>query len=390
MQHIGIIGSTGSIGTSTLSIVRRFPERFKIASLVAHQNLPLLAAQVEEFSPHFVGVSGKSLREVREFSSLKEAVVEAQCAEMIAALPLSGDIVAASVGFAGLRSVLAALKSGKRVFLANKESLVVGGGLIRKLIGDDMWLSGKLFPIDSEHASLYKLLLNERKEKLAKVTLTASGGPFREASLSTLEQVTPEMAIKHPTWSMGKKISVDSSTLVNKGLELIEASYLFNLPYEMIDVVMHPESLVHAIVTLIDGTSRCDMSVPNMEGAIAAALCGFNEILGGVLKPLNFPKLGNLHFLPVREDCFRGIALARLTAKNQQLQCAFNSSNEWAVAKFLRGEIPFLDIYRYIEEAMSKELPKIDSIEDIEECDRVVQEICTILLKRESMKKRSV
>lgn len=377
MKKIALFGSTGSVGLSTLSIVRENPELFSVQSLVAGSQLQLLVQQAREFRPQTVGIHDSS-----KASELKELLLRAELpctvavgADEIAALAADSAadiVVGAIVGIAGLASVHRALKAGKTVALANKESLVCGGELLTSLMKHT---GGKLIPVDSEHSALFQSLVGNRHEDVAKLVLTASGGPFLHTSIGDLKNVTPEMALKHPRWKMGAKITIDSSTMFNKSLEVIEAHWLFDIPEEKIDVVVHPQSIIHSLVSYKDGSSIAQLSRPDMRGPIAYALTYPNARLGDAVKPLDFATLGALEFLPLDLTKFPAVELAReVLRQGGGAGVVFNAANEVAVERFLAGKIEYLSIFRAVKEAVDRfQGCRCDSLQSILELDREVR-----------------
>ncbi|MBI5643790.1 MAG: 1-deoxy-D-xylulose-5-phosphate reductoisomerase [Deltaproteobacteria bacterium] len=366
-KGIALLGSTGSIGTSTLEVVRRYPERFKVVSLAAGNNVGLLKKQILEFKPEFVSVlneeTAKGLRKEFDipFGSGTEGAVEA------ATLDKVNVTVSAIAGAAGLLPTLASIKAGKDIALANKETLVLAGPLVMEEVRKR---GVNLLPVDSEHSAIFQSLSGHRKEDLKRIILTASGGPFLNTPLEDFISITPEAALKHPKWSMGRKITVDSATLVNKGLEVIEASFLFDLPAEKISVAIHPQSIVHSMVEYIDGSIIAQMSVPDMKGPIAYALSYPGRIDSGA-KPLSFEGL-SLEFMEPDLKRFPCLGLACEALKiGGTAPAALNAADEVAVEMFLSGKLPFTGIHRVISEVLERHKAlKITSIEDVLQADK--------------------
>src|SRR5256884_3981581 len=297
MRSIVVLGSTGSIGTQALEVARRHPDRFRVVGLAAgHRRLDLLLGQIREFMPPLVAVADQeSATEIaRRVGALRgvEILTDADAVERIARESDADMVLNAMVGAVGLAPSLAALQSGKSLALANKESLIVGGELVMDLVKGE---PDRLIPVDSEHAALAQCLRGERKEDLRRVVVTASGGPFREWSREELAKASVKEALTHPTWNMGPKITIDSATLMNKGLEVIEAHYLFDLDYRQIDVVVHPESIIHGMAEFADGSLMAQMASPDMGLPIQLALA-YPDRLGAGIKPLDLAKLGRLKF----------------------------------------------------------------------------------------------
>ncbi len=382
MKRLVILGSTGSVGTQTLDIVRRFPERFRVLALGAGSNWRLLAEQAREFRPELVVI-----REERYYGELKEAVgkgVEVRAGKeallRAASLEEADVVVSAIVGMAGLAPTFYALKSGKTVALANKEALVVGGPLILEVLKEG---HAKIIPVDSEHSALFQVLKGHRRRDVARLILTASGGPFRTLSVSELKKVTPEMALKHPNWQMGAKITVDSATLMNKGLEVIEAHYLFSVPYERIEVVVHPQSIVHSLVEFKDGSVLAQLSLPDMRIPIAYAL-SYPERLDLGLKRLSLVEVGCLSFErpdPSRFPCLR---LAEEAGRRGGFWPAvLNAANEEAVDAFLKRRIAFTQIPEVIERVLEELSPsgRPETLEDLFAVDELARKKAKEVIK---------
>lgn len=378
MQHLTILGSTGSIGVNTLDVVARNPERFSVAALTARSQTDLLFDQCLRFHPSYAvvldqGAAERLARRLRDAGSETEVLCGADALEKVATLPRVSTVMAAIVGIAGLRATLAAARAGKRVLLANKESLVTAGSLFMAAVQAS---GAELLPIDSEHNAVFQALPGQRLGSLAdagvrRILLTASGGPFRTMPLAQMAKVTPEQAVAHPNWQMGRKISVDSATMMNKGLEVIEAYWLFTAPPEMIEVVIHPQSVVHSMVEYCDGSVIAQLGNPDMRTPIAHALGHPSRIPSGA-DFLELAKVGTLQFeLPDlgRFPCLR-LAYEALQAGPAAV-VALNAANEIAVAEFLERRIGFLDIPRLIELAIAETgNHAIESIADVEEIDR--------------------
>ena len=353
---IAILGSTGSIGTTALRVLARQRDRFRVAALTAFSNAALLEEQAALFTPSFVGLVDEAGRR-SGWEGGMDCLVTAASRDDV-------DIVLnAVVGAAGLDATLAALARGKRVALANKETLVVAGELMTAKARET---GAELLPVDSEHNALHQCLRGERREEVRRLVLTASGGPFREAPAEALRSVTRAEALNHPTWRMGDKITIDSATLMNKGLEVIEAHWLFGFPADMIDVVVHPQSIVHSMVELVDGSIISQMGVTDMRHAIQYALTYPNRLASpcGHLDLLSIPKLE--FFAPDLErfPCLR-LAYEALRAGGTY-PAALNAANEEAVAAFLAGELDFLGIPRTVERVLSAHTPvPADSIDNV-------------------------
>jgi 1-deoxy-D-xylulose-5-phosphate reductoisomerase len=364
-RGLSILGSTGSIGTQALEVVSLHPERLQVAALTANRNVDLLEEQVRKYRPQFVGlVSVEAAVEMkRRLAGLDIQVAEgSDCLLEAAVHPSSQIVLNAVVGSAGLPPSLAALGAGKRLALANKESMVAGGELVLKALEQ----GGELIPVDSEHGAIFHCLRGEEKSDVEKIILTASGGPFYGKRRKELSGVTVEQALAHPTWSMGRKITIDSATLMNKGLEVIEAHYLFGMEYEKIEVVAHPQSVVHSLVEFKDGSMSAQLSLPDMRLPIALAL-SYPERWGPPFKKTDLASLGSLDFGEVDPDTFRCLELAYRAGKEGGLATAvLNAANEVAVAAFLEGSIDFLGIERVVESTLDRYEPQpMDSLQAV-------------------------
>jgi 1-deoxy-D-xylulose-5-phosphate reductoisomerase len=371
MRSVTILGSTGSIGTQALDVVRRNPERFKVVGLsVAGTNQELLIGQIREFLPPLVAIADEAAAdEVRaSLSSLRgvELLVGPEATERLAADTEADIILNALVGSSGLAPTLAALQSGKTVALANKESLVVGGELVMDLIKGE---PERLLPVDSEHAALAMALRGERREDLKRVVLTGSGGPFRGWTATELAKASMKEALQHPVWSMGPKITIDSATLMNKGLEVIEAHHLFGLEYSQIHVLIHPEGVVHAIAEFRDGSMRAELATADMRLPIQLALAWPERLPTGVasLPLMETP----LTFEPVDHEAFPAVDLAyRVGALGLTFPAVMNAANEVAVMAFLDGKIPLPRIVESVQTIVDEhEPPSVVSVVHIERAD---------------------
>ncbi len=354
MQTLTILGATGSIGCSTLDVVARHPDRYRLHALTAHQRIPELARLCVRFAPAFAVVpdeaSASRLRTLlKEGGCATEVMAGAASLEAVACAPEVDTVMAAIVGAAGLLPTLSAARSGKRVLLANKEALVMAGGVF---IDACRTGGATVLPIDSEHNAVFQCLVPTAPEAglpqvpkgVRRVLLTASGGPFRSRSLAEMDTVTPAQACAHPNWSMGRKISVDSATMMNKGLELIEAHYLFDVPVEKLDVVVHPQSIIHSLVEYTDGSVLAQLGNPDMRTPIAHALAFPDRIESGV-DMLNLAAIGRLDFEQPDFDRFPCLRLAReALGFGGGAPCILNAANEIAVACFLDGGLRFTEI----------------------------------------------
>ncbi|HEX8559932.1 MAG TPA: 1-deoxy-D-xylulose-5-phosphate reductoisomerase [Pyrinomonadaceae bacterium] len=375
-QGIAILGSTGSIGCSTMSVVESFGEgRFRVVALAAGRNVERLASQVERHRPELVAVEDEEraarLREElrrRGVAEPRVAVGEAGLVE-VATHGRARTVVSATVGAVGFVPTLRALEAGKRVALANKETLVIAGELMTKAAAES---GAELLPVDSEHNALHQCLRGERREEVRRLILTASGGPFREKSSGAMEAATVEEAMRHPTWSMGAKITIDCATLMNKGLEVIEARWLFGFGADEIDVVVHPESVVHSMVELVDGSVIAQLGVTDMRHAIQYALTYPERHASAQLPPLDLTRLGALRFERPDFERFPCLQLAyRALRAGGTLPAALNAANEEAVKAFLAGGLRLTDIPRVIERVMdAHETRAASSLDVVLEVDK--------------------
>ena len=354
MKKILILGSTGSIGTSALELIRNNREQYQVVGISGNKNIELLKKQIEEFKPTFiyVGTEQDALNLKKEYSFLKEVYFGENG---LAELSENSDydiILTAVSGAIGIDATVEAIKREKRIALANKETMVSAGTYINKLLKE--YPKAEIVPVDSEHSALFQSLQGFKKENVKKLIITASGGTFRGKDLAYLENVTVEQALKHPNWSMGKKITIDSSTLVNKGLEVIEAHELFNIDYDDIEVVVHPQSIIHSMVEYVDGSIIAQMGVANMKTPILYAFTYPEKEFNSSINFLDLIKTSNLTFEEPNRKIFKGIDLAYKAGKiGGTMPTVFNASNEVAVELFMKKKIKFLDIYRIIEEAMN-------------------------------------
>ncbi|MGG3455375.1 1-deoxy-D-xylulose-5-phosphate reductoisomerase [Paenibacillus rhizolycopersici] len=370
MKKIALIGSTGSIGTQTLDVIRAYPEEFRLEGLAAGTNIELFARQVHEFRPRKASVATKELAD-RIRPQLPEGV-ELHYGDQglieVAAGTDADTVVTAIVGSAGLPATLAAIEEGKHIALANKETLVTAGHLVTELARRK---GVALLPVDSEHSAIFQCLNGEHPEEVSQITLTASGGSFRDLTREQLRDVTVEDALKHPNWAMGAKITIDSATMVNKGLEVIEAHWLFGLPFEQIGVLLHPESIIHSFVEYRDGSVIAQLGTPDMRVPIQYALT-YPHRWTSAAKRLSLAEIGKLHFREMDFDRFPCLRLAFECGKiGGTATSIYNAANEAAVARFLKGEIPFLQIETIIETALAKhEVQARPDLEAIREADR--------------------
>ena len=358
MRDVVILGSTGSVGTQALDVVRRHPDTFRVAGLAAGSNHDLLVGQIREFLPPVVALGDGSaegeLREALRGIREVEIITGPGAAEKLARDSEADLVLNAMVGAVGLGPTLAALQSGKSVALANKESLIVGGELVMDLVKGE---PERLIPVDSEHAALAQCLRGERREDLHRVVITASGGPFRGWSREDLARASVKEALAHPTWNMGPKITVDSATLMNKGLEVIEAHYLFGLDYAEIDVVVHPESIVHGFAEFRDGSVIAQLADPDMRLPIQLAMTYPDRMRSGI-KPLDLVALGRLTFEAVDRQAFPALDLAyRAGRAGFTFPAVMNAANEVAVHAFLEGRLRLTDVPDVVEAILDEHEP---------------------------------
>jgi 1-deoxy-D-xylulose-5-phosphate reductoisomerase len=370
-KTIAILGSTGSIGTQTLDVIAHNPERFEVKMLTAGSNVDLLIEQARKILPAIAVIRDKRL-----FQRLKEGLagtgIKTFAGEEDISL-LTGDtevdlVVGAIVGYAGLKPVISALETGKNVALANKETLVVAGSLIKDIVART---GAKIIPVDSEHSAIFQCLVGEKRESLEKITLTASGGPFRNLTREQLKRVTPKDALNHPNWNMGTKVTIDSASLMNKGLEVIEAKWLFDLEPEQIDVIIHPQSVIHSFVHFRDGSVKAQLGLPDMRTPILYAL-GFPERLDSDMQRIDFAKIGEFTFAKPDNTRFRNLSLAYSAIKEGgNKPCILNAANEIAVNAFIDGKIGFLEMTDVVEHVLGN-IPYIahPDLETLENSDK--------------------
>lgn len=364
MKILSVLGSTGSIGKNTLEVVSKYPDRFRIKALAVNNNIDLLEKQIEEFKPELVAVfdegSAKLLKE--KCSGIK---IVSGADGLVEAATLGGVdmVVSAIVGSPGLVPTFEAIRAGKDIALATKEALVMAGKIV---MAEAVKHNVKIYPVDSEHSAIFQCLEGREMKDVSKIILTASGGSFLRKTKAELEDVTVAAALDHPNWDMGRKISIDSATLMNKGLEVIEAFWLFGLPLEKIGVVIHPQSIIHSMVEFIDGTVIAQLSLPDMKGPISYAL-SCPERLGDILPPLDLAKTGTLTFEEPDMNKYQSLALTfDALKKGGTMPCVLNAANEVAVAAFLEERIGFTDIFRLISDTMSEhEVLAADSLAEV-------------------------
>ena len=353
-QNLAILGFTGSIGTQTLDVVAANPDLFAVYAITANNNVDLLIKQARTFHPEAVVVANEA-----HYNTLREALTDlpikvfagSDAVAQVAALPSVDTVVTAMVGYAGLKPTIEAVKAGKRIALANKETLVVAGELVTRLVQQH---HAAILPVDSEHGAIFQCLVGENADEVEKIILTASGGPFRNKSCEELASVTAKDALRHPTWQMGAKITIDSASLMNKGFEVIEAKWLFGLRPEQIDVVIHPQSIIHSMVQYRDGSIKAQLGVPDMRLPIEYALT-FPQRRQTNFERLDFTKCSQLTFEQPDPTRFRNLALAfEAMRRGGNMPCALNAANEIAVDAFLHERIGFLQMSNLIETVLER------------------------------------
>jgi len=351
-KGIAILGSTGSIGTQALDVLEKNPELFSLELITGNKNAQLLIEQAKIFKPNEVVVADESqYLFVKEALKNEDIKVYAGINAICQSVQMSSIeiVLTAMMGYSGLKPTIAAIKSGKNIALANKETLVVAGDLITQLCKDH---GVNIYPVDSEHSAIFQCLAGEFQNPLEKIYLTASGGPFRGMKKEQLEKVTKEQALKHPNWNMGAKITIDSATMMNKGLEVIEAKWLFGLKREQIEVIVHPQSVIHSIVQFTDGSMKAQMGLPDMRLPIQYAL-GYPKRIPNTFERFDFLKYPSLTFEKADPETFRNLSLAYFTMqKGGNASCVLNASNEVAVEFFLNDKISFNDIFRINERSL--------------------------------------
>ncbi len=382
-KRIAVMGSTGSIGTQSLEVIRDNPNQFEAEVLVAHSNADLLIKQAIEFKPNAVVIGDESkYQQVKDalFSHDVKVFAGQKSIEQIVEMETIDVVLASIVGYAGLSSTINAIKHNKTIALANKETLVVAGDIVTKLAYNN---GVNIYPVDSEHSAIFQCLVGEFDNQIEKIYLTASGGPFRGKDKAFLASVKKEQALKHPNWVMGAKITIDSASLMNKGLEVIEAKWLFNLKPEQIDVIVHPQSIVHSLVQFTDGSMKAQMGLPDMKLPIQYAFTYPQRI------KTNFPRFDffnypQLTFEKADTETFSNLALAfKAMEKGGNTPCVLNAANEIAVQAFLEDKIGFLQMSDVIAKAIEK-MPfiKTPNIDDYMQCDKETRILTTELIKK--------
>lgn len=383
MKQLAILGSTGSIGVSTLEIVASHPDKFQVVALSGGNNLELLAAQIRQFSPKLAAVADP--QKIPQLRTLLgnypvELTGGVDGLSAVATEPAVEMVVAAIVGAAGLIPTAAAIQAGKDLALANKETLVTAGHLFMQLVKQ---YDIRLFPVDSEHSAIFQSIEGHRSLDISKIILTASGGPFRETPLPLLQQVTVQDALNHPNWSMGRKITIDSATMMNKGLEVIEARWLFDVQPDKIDVNIHPQSIIHSMVEYIDGCVIAQLGMPDMKAPIAYAISYPERVSSGV-QPLDLTALSGLTFTRPDLKRFPCLGLAyRAMSDGESMPAVMNAANEIAVDAFLSNRISYLQIAELIERTMDNhQAHRLHSIDEVLEADRWGRTQAAALLNR--------
>ena len=366
MRRISILGSTGSVGRNTLAVVDAFPNQLKVVGLAAGGNIELLAEQVERYRPEVVSVRTEDdvPRLRAAIRSRVEILSGGQGASAVASHASADAVIAAIVGAAGISPVYAALKSGKRVGIANKEVLVAAGDVMTRAAREH---GGEILPVDSEHNAVHQALRCGVHAEVERIILTASGGPFLKRDLTTFDEVTVEAALNHPTWKMGSKISIDSATMMNKGLEVIEAHHLFGLPPERIDILIHPQSIVHSMVEYVDGSIVAQLSTTDMKFPIQYALL-YPDRVEAPFARLDLAKIRTLDFLPVDAKRFPAVELAYSACRaGGSMPAVLNAANEIAVERFLGGELPFTGIVEVVSRVLERHSGNVSPIESVED-----------------------
>lgn len=384
-QNLAILGSTGSIGTQTLDVVAANPDLFAVYAITANNNVDLLIKQARTFHPEAVVVANEA-----HYNTLREALTDlpikvfagSDAVAQVAALPSVDTVVTAMVGYAGLKPTIEAVKAGKRIALANKETLVVAGELVTRLVQQH---HAAILPVDSEHGAIFQCLVGENADEVEKIILTASGGPFRNKSCEELASVTAKDALRHPTWQMGAKITIDSASLMNKGFEVIEAKWLFGLRPEQIDVVIHPQSIIHSMVQYRDGSIKAQLGVPDMRLPIEYALT-FPQRRQTNFERLDFTKCSQLTFEQPDPTRFRNLALAfEAMRRGGNMPCVLNAANEIAVDAFLHDRIGFLQMSDLIETALARiAFIATPSYDDYVACDTETRQIALELVENKN------
>lgn len=370
MKKIAILGSTGSIGTQTLEVVAANPTELSVVALAAHKNVALILKQIEAFHPKLVALSDEAAaKELKaNYHGSTKIVAGAEGVMEVATYSEADTVLGAMVGYSGLKPTLAAIHAHKNIALANKETLVAAGSIVMAAVAQE---GVKLTPVDSEHSAIFQALQGGKHSEVAKIIITASGGPFRDKTLDELEDVTVEQCLHHPNWVMGPKVTIDSSTLANKGLEIMEAHWLFDMPYDQIEPVIHPQSIVHSLVEFKDGAVLAQLGLPDMRLPIQYALSYPNR-WDNAFGHLDLTQLKELTFSKPDTKIFKALGLAQFAGRQGGiLPCVFNAANEVAVESFLQGKIKYLGIAELIGDVMEQsEQIATPTLEDIETVDK--------------------
>jgi 1-deoxy-D-xylulose-5-phosphate reductoisomerase len=377
-QRIALLGSTGSIGTQALDIISRYPDDFVVEVLIAGNNVELLTRQALQFQPDSVVIGNvdhyKQLSDSLKHTSIKVYTGD-EAVEQVVASDSVDTVIASIVGYSGLRPTIAAIRAGKKIALANKETLVVAGEIISRLIRET---GSIIIPVDSEHSAIFQCLAGEGSNPVEKITLTASGGPFLNWPEENLKKIKPEDALRHPTWDMGSKITIDSASLMNKGLEVIEAKWLFNLSPEQISVIIHPQSVIHSLVHFSDGSVKAQLGVPDMRVPILYALTYPDRFISD-LPRLDFKNIKSLTFTEPDTRNFRNLALAyEALREGGNMPCILNAANEIAVGAFLDSRIGFLQMSDVVEFTMhNSSFAKSPDLDMLDAADSSAREIAS-------------
>ena len=387
-KRIAILGSTGSIGTQTLEVISQNPDHFEVEVLTANNNIELLIAQARKYQPNVVVITNNCHHELLK-EALKEEPIKVysgkEALEQVVQMDTIDVVVTAMVGYSGLIPTCKAIEAGKHIALANKETMVVAGEIINRMAIEN---KVNIYPVDSEHSAIFQCLVGEFNNEIEKIYLTASGGPFRGYTMEQLANVTRADALKHPNWNMGAKITIDSASMMNKGFEVIEAKWLFGLKPEQIEVVVHPQSIIHSLVQFRDGSMKAQMGLPDMKLPIQYAL-SFPDRLASDFKRFSFLDYPKLTFEQPNTKNFRNLALAfEALHQGGNMPCILNAANEVVVQAFLSERISFLQMPRIIEKAMNEAaFIKKPDLDDYIQTDREARILTSALVKSESLQK---
>ena len=385
IKQISVLGCTGSIGKQALDVIASHPEEMSLFGIAANRDIDTMLRQASTYRPRIAACETEF--DISLLPAGTEAIMGKGATEKLAALTEADVVVNGVSGFSALAPLIASLRAGKRVALANKESIVCGKTLIDSVIKD---FGGDILPVDSEQSAIFQCLQNGRREEVDKLILTASGGPFWQKKREELEDISPEQALNHPTWNMGKKITLDSATLFNKGLEVIEAAYLFDFPAEQIDVLIHPQSIVHSMVSYLDGTCIANMSKPDMRLPIQYAIT-YPARIASSCTPLDLSQEKPLTFHKPDLARFLSLKMAYQALRNGlSYPLVYNGANEAAVEAFCSGDVGFLDIERVVDYTLNQHTPKaLHTLAEIIEADRLAREDASLVIKRISQERRN-